>query len=85
MSVRVTGEGAIELSGHCTLDDAEPLREHLSAAPRSPVEWGRCEYLHCAVLQVLIAARPQMRGTPRSEFLNVHIRPLIEPMPEKTS
>jgi hypothetical protein len=81
MSVRLV-DGTIELSGRCPIEDAEELRSHLSAAPGSAVEWERCEYLHSAVVQVLMVARPPLRGTPRSEFLNTHIRPLIEPVPE---
>lgn len=82
MTVRLTGEGVIELDGRCALEDAEDLRRHLCAAPRATVEWGRCESLHCAVVQVLMAARPRLRGTPRSEFLAIHIRPFLESPPE---
>jgi len=81
MTVRA-GKGTIELSARCTLEDAEELRRHLSATPGSTVEWSRCERLHCAVVQVLMAARPRLRGTPRSEFLDIHIRPLIASTPE---
>ncbi len=82
MTVRLASDGVIELDGHCTLEDAEELRTHLSAAPGATVKWDRCEHLHCAVLQVLLAARPPLRGTPRNEFLNNHIRPLIAFSPE---
>jgi hypothetical protein len=82
MTVRLAADGTVELSGRCVLEDAEELRKHLAAAPRCTVQWEHCESLHSAVLQVLMAARPRLRGTPRSEFLDNHIRPLIASTPE---
>ena len=58
MTVSVTKDGAIELSGHCGVEDAEALQQRLLAAPRSTVEWSSCEHLHSAVIQVLLAGKP---------------------------
>jgi hypothetical protein len=77
MTVRVAGDGTIELSGHCGVADAEALQGRLLAAPGSPVEWGTCEHLHSAVLQVLLIAKPRLRGVPPSAFLRTHIEPLL--------
>ena len=69
MTVRVTPNGVIELSGRCGVEDAEALQRHLLAAPRSAVEWSACEHLHSAVIQVLLAGKPRIRGSPSNAFL----------------
>jgi hypothetical protein len=81
MTVWVNEDGAIELSGPCGVEDAEHLQRHLLAAPRSTVEWGACEHLHSAVLQVLLVAKPPMRGVPRSAFLRTYVEPLLDASP----
>jgi hypothetical protein len=77
---RRSPDAAIELSGSCGVEDAETLQRHLLALPSSAVEWGTCEQLHSAVLQVLLAANPRMRGLPAVPFLRNHIRPLLRSM-----
>jgi hypothetical protein len=78
MTVRVTAEGAIELSGRCGVEDAEVLQRQLLAAPRSTVEWGACGYVHSAVIQVLLVGKPRLRGSPSTAFLRAHIAPLLQ-------
>ena len=78
MTVRVPAEGVIELAGRCGVEDAEVLQHHLLAAPRSTVEWSTCEHLHSAVIQVLLAAKPRIRGSPSSALLRAHIAPLVQ-------
>jgi len=78
MTVRVTAEGTIELAGPCGVEDAEVLQRHLLAAPRSTVEWSSCEHLHSAVVQVLLAGKPRIRGWPSNAFLRAHIAPLLQ-------
>ncbi len=78
MSVRVTAKGAIELAGRCGVEDAEVLQRQLLAGPRSTVEWGLCEQLHAAVLQVLLVGKPRIRGAPANAFLQAHIAPLLK-------
>jgi hypothetical protein len=77
MTVRVKSEGLIELAGRCPAEDAELLQQHLLAAPGSSVEWWACEYLHPAVVQVLLAGAPSMQGTPQDSFLAHHIAPIL--------
>jgi hypothetical protein len=78
MSVRLIEGGRVELSGRCSIEDAEVLLRHLIADPRRGIEWSTCEHLHCAVLQVLLAARPPVSGTPTDAFLSQHIAPLLQ-------
>jgi len=78
MTVRVTAEGVIELAGRCGVEDAEVLQRQLLAAPRSTVEWGTCEHLHSAVIQVLLVGKPRIRGVPSDAFLRAHIAPLVQ-------
>lgn len=78
MSVRVTEQGLIELSGPCGADDAEVLQRCLLTAQGSTVEWSECEQIHAAVLQVLLAAKPAVTGSPKNAFLRAHVAPLLE-------
>lgn len=77
MTVRKLSDGTIEIAGHCGLEDAEALHAQLLSAPDACVDWAACESLHTATLQVLLAARPELRGTPSAPFLCTHIAPLL--------
>ena len=77
MTVRLLERAVIELSGTCGVGDAETLQRGLLAAPDSTVKWDACEQLHTAVLQVLLAARPRVRGVPSNPFLAKHVAPLL--------
>jgi hypothetical protein len=52
----------IRLSGHCPVEDAEPLLDALRATPDAVVDLSGAVWLHTAVLQVLMAARPPLHG-----------------------
>lgn len=56
MTIRRDPDGTILLDGKCPVEDAERLLEMLQASPAAPVDWTRCEGLHTAVVQVLMAA-----------------------------
>ena len=77
MTVHLAEDGTIELVGRCGVDDAEGLQGYLLAGRKSTVKWSDCEYLHSAVLQVLLIAKPPMRGEPQSPFLRTHVQPLL--------
>jgi hypothetical protein len=62
LSVRQETNGTIALVGVCPVEDAEPLLQLLQAAPNAPCDWRRCGYLHTAVVQVILAARPILIG-----------------------
>ena len=77
MTVRMPTEDIVELAGQSGVEDAEVLQRYLLACPGAAVEWSACEHLHAAVLQVLLAAKPSVRGMPSNAFLRAHIGPLI--------
>ena len=75
MSVRLDGE-VIRLDGDCRVEDAEPLAELLRHGPR-PVDLEGCDRLHGAVVQVLLAFGPALRGEPASDFARRHLIPAL--------
>ncbi len=77
MTVKRTKRGGLELSGRCGVEDAEVLQRHLLAEPKASVQWRDCEYLHSAVVQLLLAGRVRMRGMPDDAFLRVHLAPIL--------
>jgi len=77
MSVELSNDRSIGLSGHCPLEDAEELLRIILANPGAPVDWSDCEEAHTAVIQVLMATRPVIRGAPASSFLRTWIEPLL--------
>ena len=62
MSVARDKTGTIILSGHCPVEDAEPLLQLFQATPGARLDWTLCQSLHTAVLQLILAARPPMNG-----------------------
>lgn len=72
MSVRIA-DGAIVLEGRCPAQDAEDLLRALQEMPGAPVDIARVQKLHMAVLQVLAAARPSVRGQPPTGTLSHEI------------
>ena len=77
MTVRVAADGGIVLEGRCPVEDAEALQLFLIRHPSAQVDWSGCEQAHTAVLQVLMAARPQICGSARSEFLQDRVFPIV--------
>lgn len=61
MPVELTETAAV-LDGICDVSEAEPLLSWLQSHLDSPVDVTRCRHVHTAVLQVLMAARPVLRG-----------------------
>jgi hypothetical protein len=57
------------LEGHIGVDDAEPLAQWLLKQPKPTVHLGKCEHVHAAVLQVLLALRPQVAKPPADALL----------------
>ena len=78
MTVEQTGDHSISLSDSCGIDDAGPVCSRLLLADRRAiVDWRSCEELHAAVIQILLAARPDLAGPPASVFLQNRIAPLV--------
>jgi hypothetical protein len=73
MTIALAADGTIRLDGDCPLEDAEELLRLLAANPEAAVDWRTCSYAHTAVIQILLAAGPQLRGPPKDGFLREHI------------
>ena len=77
MTVRAAADGGIELVGACPSGDAEALLQLLLAHPGAIVDWRECRAAHTAVVQVLIVARPDLRGPPADARLRDWVAPAI--------
>lgn len=77
MTVAVASSGDIVLLGACPVDDAEPLLSLLLAHPEAVVDWTGCNRAHTAIIQLLMAARRELRGPCGDPFLNRWVEPLI--------
>ena len=73
MTVTVSSDGVILLRGLCPLEDAELLVRHLSDAAQATVDLTGCDHVHTAVIQVLMAARPRIVGSPTDPFIDKHL------------
>lgn len=72
MSVRVEGN-IIHLEGRCLVEDAEPLLLALQDIPGAIVALDGATRLHLAVVQILLASRPVITGTPRDAVIATHL------------
>lgn len=81
MTVRITPNGSIVLEGICGSEDAEALLQQLLAHPAATVDWRACEAAHTAVVQVLMAARPILVGSPVSAQLQNWVQPWLTTKP----
>jgi hypothetical protein len=77
MTVELATDGTILLEGICPVDDAEPLRQLLLRAPSALVDWRGCEHAHTAIIQVLMAAKPKIRGPAGAAFLEDWLYPIL--------
>ena len=77
MTVQVDDQGNIVLRDPSTVSDAEDLIRHLLRSRSAVVDWRECSSVHGAVVQVLLAARPELRGPPAGTFLRDHVEPLL--------
>ncbi len=76
MSVRLDGT-IIRLEGRCHVEDAEPLLVLLQAEPGRIVDCVGAESLHTAVIQVLIAFGPPVRGETSDGFVRRWVAPVF--------
>jgi hypothetical protein len=63
------------LEGHVSVDDAEALAQWLRRQGRPAVHMGRCDQVHAAVLQVLLALRPALVAPPANPWLAQALAP----------
>lgn len=52
------------LEGQVSAEDAEALQRWLQSQPRPAVNLAKCDDVHAAVLQVLLALQPKRMGPP---------------------
>lgn len=57
------------LEGVVAVDDAEALAQWIRTQPSPVVHLGKCDHLHGAVLQVLLALRPRIAAWPVDPIL----------------
>lgn len=57
------------LEGHVSVEDAEALAQWLREQRAPAVHLGKCEHVHAAVLQVLLALRPRLAAAPADAWL----------------
>ncbi len=76
MSVRLEGQ-VIVLEGVCRVEDAEPLLRWLQADASRLVDLSEAEHLHAAVLQILMAFKPGLKGAAADPFLRAWIAPVL--------
>lgn len=76
MSVRLETE-IVHLTGDCRVEDAEPLLGFLQSGPDRVVDVREAGHLHTAVVQVLLALKPQVIGPTRDLFTQSWLMPFI--------
>jgi hypothetical protein len=57
------------LEGNVSVEDAETLAQWLQKQKTPAVHLGKCEHVHGAVLQVLLALRPKVTVLPADDVL----------------
>lgn len=70
------------LEGQVSAEDAETLQAWLLAQPKPAVHLGRCEHLHTAVLQVLLALGPRIVAAPADRWLAAALGLAAQPEPK---
>lgn len=75
MSVHLE-DGVIRLEGACGVEEAEPLSALLQAQS-GPIDMSQCRQAHSAVLQVLLAFAPPIRGLPLDPLLQQALRSVL--------
>jgi hypothetical protein len=76
MTVRIEN-GLIRLEGRCRIEEAETLLGLLLEDGERQVDLSKCDALHSAVVQILMAASPSISRPPVDPFLCTHIMPLL--------
>jgi hypothetical protein len=61
----------------CTVEDALPLLEFLKSGDAPEVDLSACTWLHTALLQLLLTARPRLIGLPVDPALARWVAPLL--------
>lgn len=78
MTLRTEGE-RVHLVGRCAVEEAESLASLLLANPAVRIDVSRCDSMHAALAQVLLAFRPSISGAPPDTFLQDLVRQIARP------
>ena len=65
------------LEGQCAIEEAENLLAWLLDHPRGKLNLKRLEHPHTAVLQVMIALRPEVSSFPEREDVELWLKPIM--------
>lgn len=76
MPIALTDDRAV-LSETCVIEEADSLLAWIKEHPGGVVDMERCNHMHAAILQVLLAARPTFGSPPEDAFLKEHVWPLL--------
>jgi hypothetical protein len=79
MTIRTRDAELIVLEGDCPSEEAELLLQRLLATPAAIVDLQRCESLHAAVIQVLLAAEPTLELPPADTAMGHWLRAILLP------
>jgi len=77
MGVRIE-QRTIHIEGAASVADAEPLLAALLENPGRVIDLSGASRIHSAVVQLLLALRPEVVGKPADPFYNSHIARLID-------
>jgi hypothetical protein len=61
----------------CTVEEGLPLCEFLKSGEALQVDLAACSFLHTALLQLLLAARPILASPPTDPYLARWVGPLL--------
>ncbi len=70
-------ETQVRFEDVCTVEDALPLLEFLKGSAAPEVDLSACTHLHTALLQLLLAARPNVAAPPGDPALARWVAPLL--------
>lgn len=70
----------IYLSGVVSIEEAEMLCQVLAEHRDAVIDLSDCEHMHTAILQVLLAARPERIVPPGDRFLERFVLPALRPL-----
>jgi hypothetical protein len=73
----------IHITGNAGVEEAEILLVALQRNPTHSVDLSQTAHLHSAVVQLLLALRPGVSGTPEQPFLIAHVMPLLDQSSER--
>jgi hypothetical protein len=76
MSVR-REDDVVFLEGACGVEEAELLLGFLQAGPMPTVDLSGAEHIHTAVLQILLATAPPLRGQSQDAFVREWLMPIL--------